>query len=97
MLLLLAILSFCAHVPVVKMSIDLEDCVWLYGGTGEDVGCDDGYVGVGACGSLGSVACNGAATGLQCCKMTGCKTINTNIDINQRQSSYLSLYQYDDF
>lgn len=47
--------------------IDYETCYWVDGGEGEEVTCDAGYVGTGACGSETMENCNGRSTSLRCC------------------------------
>ena len=49
--------------------IDYESCYWDYAGDGENIECNDGYVGIGACGSLTGDTCNNNAEGIQCCLM----------------------------
>ena len=49
--------------------IDYESCYWDYGREGEDIECNEGYVGIGECGSQTMENCNSNSAGIQCCLM----------------------------
>ena len=66
MLFMVAVLSALAFVGT---SIDYSLCYWAYGGTGQELTCDSGYVSVGSCGSDGTESCNSQSTGIHCCRI----------------------------
>ena len=51
--------------------IDYLSCTWIYAGEGSEVRCQQGFIGIGACGSGTSSDCNTNAVGLQCCRIKG--------------------------
>ena len=66
---ILAGLAHCDDPEVPGTLIDYSQCNYIYGNAGDWLRCQNGYVGIGACGSQTSRNCNAYIAQIECCKM----------------------------
>ena len=67
-----AVLCMCSLQLAAGATIDYSRCEWIYGDSGNTEWCQQGWVGVGACGNKGQPRCGASdrAFAIYCCAIS---------------------------